>query len=46
MKSLKLIYHKKGLCQCAKLKDMGGGDCCDYCDCDCYGGETKSNPTL
>ena len=36
---------KKGLRQCAKLQDLGGGDC-DYCDCDCcYGGKVKSHPT-
>ena len=32
---------KKGLHQCGKLHDLGGG--CDCCDC--YGGKTKSNPT-
>ena len=37
--------NKKGLCQCAKLQDLGDGDF-DCYDCYCSGGETKSNPTL
>ena len=40
-----LAIDKKGLRHCAKLQDLGGGDC-DYCDCDCcYGGKVKSHPT-
>ena len=33
-----LLINKKGLRQCEKLQDLGGGDY--YC-CDCYGGEIK-----
>ena len=30
--------NRKGLCHCAKPQDL------DDCDCDSYGGKTKSNP--
>ena len=32
------MWNKKGLRNCAKLQDLGGG--CDYCDC--YRGKQKS----
>ena len=37
-----IVLDKKGLRQCAKVQDLGEGDCCEG---DCYGGKVKSHPT-
>ena len=39
-------FKQEGPCQCKKLQDLCGDDYYYCCDCDGYGGETKSNPTL